>query len=646
MKKIEFTFLQEPKQLNDYKLNKLLRADYVLTDKYYLNLKVEEKVEKNYIITKKVLKNTLQKIINKVEKELILDYITRAFHYNLQPDYMNLIEEEIRKNNNNVHVIDSKLSHLSIDRYNGEKYIQTNFYDELEDKALSLLKFELNDLLSPIDLPKAFVEWLIVLSNRIFSKSKIYKPNNEKEYIKLVKNNLNDVSSIHLEQFSDELSGEMIMELKKRDFFQHYENLGLLLNYQNAKEPNNKFYDHQSSLEKHIQIASNLVIFNGFKSLMKSYKCEWILDHDGFQYKNKIEMDQGEIVFYLDGEFLNKVEFKTTVYLYLILAFYVTQARKPWENVFQLTAQQIINNSRLKQNNKSKNENMDIIKFNMEIFNNMEYELEYNDSNTDIKIQKEKLWDIKIDKLGEGINLRDLRFTFRAGSWAEYFLNKDKNYEIGYLTRDTLYTNPNQKKMLARLKMYLTFLCSHNEGKTGFVDVKDIFKNILTRSEYADLKNNAKRRADFINQWENSLIDLKEEEWKINFHKTYKEEIKPSAFKNTENFYDASRKKPKNYLKKLFNAEIDFVQPEPIPTKLKHLKNSPLEEDRKKFSYKNNPDIFKKIKETRKKKKLDQRTFAKMINKSQSYVSQLENGKKISIDEMEKVIDILEIDIN
>jgi len=224
---------------------------------------------------------------------------------------------------------------------------------------------------------------------------------------------------------------------------------------------------------------------------------------------------------------------------------------------------------------------------------------------------------ISLIKRGDLKEAPQVIYTYRLGPWAEKFMNWQDLRQIGYLHRSALQENPYQHRMTSILKPYLNRMCGVQRKS---LPLKRKVKGLLlyvcgTSEKLAAISADREKRNSWANQWDDTLLTLHDEGWRIEFDQaTYPEDLRPPGFGGPD-------RRPRGYWSRLLEADIYIWPPEPIPS-IGPLKKAATPKAKKGGLQ------GETVKRARGDKKLSQARLAEEVKVSQSLIAQIERGER------------------
>lgn len=442
--------------------------------------------------------------------------------------------------------------------------------------------------------------------------------------------------------------------------------------------------------KKHL-FASSMVIWEACNVIAQNTSLPWQTDSDGrLIYEKVVQQGKGFIQFHLDhcppqllkeqqaGQVMEQFDLRAAC-VHLIYAACATELDRPWEQEFILSDQQIATYLGLdKRKDLSKQERLKLITTIAQQPCLITTAINWPQQGKipGFNLEEAPLWNLtgieyhcQNDSQGN-TRLVGITFTIRPGIWSQYFLNRqgyqEKNafYQYGTLPKfilETIMRIWQHHEGAARILLWLLFKI--RLGQTQPVKVSTLMGIGYGREKVTQAYANLKERKKLIRSFEADLEVL----YDTGFHPyfdpiTYPDEIQPLWFKLLQlpedneaqlQFWveDGAKSSritdipPRGKWQMLMNARILGFE---IPPQLKD--NSKLSEYKKTTPAKLNKLAIssqltgEQIKAARQRQGVSQRQLANELNKSQSWVRDIENGRlKLQPADEEKLRKVLKL---
>lgn len=302
------------------------------------------------------------------------------------------------------------------------------------------------------------------------------------------------------------------------------------------------------------RMASNRLIWESCNILTHGEKLGWISDGDDSpRYESMVAKGRGFISYWVTSDFYSKhpavLEGEAAIALieqfdiraacmHLIYAAHATQLERPWEQSFVLSDAQLERYLGLDQNRKlTKQQKLQLMLDLAKQPCHLLVYVSYPDQGKvkGFTVSRTWLWEIAEpllhfqeclqnssgDSMGEK-QLVGFTLKVRCGSWAEYFLNKDKiqdksgYYEYGILSQGLLrdlMSTWHHNEGAARLMTWLLFKTKVNRNSPLIVET--LLKVAFGEEDVQVAKDSSKERKRIIRMWLTSIKVLMERGWTL-----------------------------------------------------------------------------------------------------------------------------------
>lgn len=235
--------------------------------------------------------------------------------------------------------------------------------------------------------------------------------------------------------------------------------------------------------------------------------------------------------------------------------------------------------------------------------------------------------------------LHKLWLEIAPGAWVEHFLNLQKAsdypekalYQYGYMCGQITKIDPVHDELALRIALHIA--TENTTNNSGLYKVRDLLRTRFSEHELKVATNSPdaikRRRASekIRNQWVAAISRLHELGWQIKAEpQSYPNWLRPNWLQDEGYRFD--NKKRRNIINTLLIAQIEILQPEPIPAKNQEISQLPPQKIQAKKSPDKNCLTPQQIRDARKEKKYTTRQLAGMLKISPSMISQYENGTK------------------
>ncbi len=446
-------------------------------------------------------------------------------------------------------------------------------------------------------------------------------------------------------------------------------------------------------------IASSIIIWEACNILAQRESLPWTTDADGklFYYRS-IKKELGFIHFritnYLERdeppttlaaeEALNaiqKIDIRAAC-MHLIYAAHATGLARPWEEEFAIDDKQIEAYLGLdRRKDLSKSSKLSLIKYLAQQPSQITAFINWPQQGKvkAFTVEESRIWHItsidqhfQEDREGNKY-VAGLTFKIKAGAWAEFFLNKEGYkdkiafYQYGILPQFLLKAIMSiwqQHEGAARMMLWLLF-----KTKLGIeqpITVATLMKVAYGERKVAQAYTNKNERKKRIRVFESDLEVLNSYGFKALFDPiSYPLKVQPLWAKLSDVPEDSDEAltfwiddggkemrltdpAPRGKWLMLMKARIlRFELPDKWEKLLTEFENKKQQIVKTRQKYRTQTKLTSsQIVEARKRKGLSQRSLAAMVNKSQSWVRDIENGRiKLKLEEQERLKKVLELSV-
>lgn len=443
-------------------------------------------------------------------------------------------------------------------------------------------------------------------------------------------------------------------------------------------------------------IATSMVIWEACNILAKGAAVSWQTDkNDQLYFERPVKQGKGKIDFWLtnnvvadDPEILSSIEATPTVEnmdiraacVHLIFASYVVALERPWEQEFAIDNQQIETYLGLdKRKDLSKATKLTLIKSLIQQPCQLLTAIDWPRQGKipSFSVPQDRIWHLMAienhfqqDRQGYK-HLVGMTFRIKAGAWAEYFLNKQGYrksvafYQYGTLPKfmlNTVMTIWHQHEGAVRIMLWLLFKAKM--GREQRLTVPKLMYVAYGEEKVKEATFCREPRKRLIRKFESDLQCLHEYGIKPVFDPvTYPTNIQPLWARladipddaddamefwindacNDTRITDAA---PRGKWNLLMKARIlKFELPPEWDEQLSHWENKKQQKTRSKNPKpKASPLSAEQISTARKRLGISQRKLAQQLDKSQSWIRDLENGRfSAKLNDRIKLQKILEI---
>jgi DNA-binding transcriptional regulator YiaG len=444
-------------------------------------------------------------------------------------------------------------------------------------------------------------------------------------------------------------------------------------------------------------IATSMVIWEACNILAKGSAVSWQTDkEDNLYFQRQVKQGKGKIDFWLTSDvvtdqpaILNSIEATPTVVamdiraacMHLIFAAYVVAIERPWEQEFAIDDYQIETYLGLdKRKDLSKAAKLTLIKTLVQQPCQLLTAIDWPRQGkiNSFSVPKDRIWhlmgiDNHFQEDSQGYkHLVGMTFRIKAGAWAEYFLNKQGYkksvafYQYGTLPKfmlSTVMTNWHQHEGAVRIMLWLLFKAKM--GKEQRITVQKLMYVAYGEDKVKEANFSREPRKRLIRKFESDLQCLNDYGIKPVFDPvTYPTNIQPLWARladipddadeamefwindacNETRITDAA---PRGKWHLLMKARIlKFELPPKWDEQLSHWENKKQQKAPSKHSnQKASPLSGEQISSARKRLGISQRKLAQQLDKSQSWIRDVENGRfSAKLNDRIKLQKILEIE--
>ncbi len=426
-------------------------------------------------------------------------------------------------------------------------------------------------------------------------------------------------------------------------------------------------------------IASAMVIWEGCNLLAQRHSLSWKTAPDGkLSYSKQVKQGKGVLQFRLteelDGEpfnslsgeaarrALNSLDLRAAC-LHLIYAAYATTLERPWEQEFTVSDRQIASYLGLnKRKDLSRRDKLDLIQTlalqPCQIVVSIQWPQQ--EKIEGFRVPEGRLWNLTaiepnfLETEGSQSQVSGLIFTIRAGEWSRYFLN----YQ-GYRHKTAFYQYTTLPKSLLEqvmsqwqhhegaVRMMLWLFFKIRLGRKQPLSVFTLMRVAYGKEKLLKANTNREERKRRIRTFERDLELLFNWGFKPCFAPaTYPPEIQPLWWKllavpddskAEEEFWQEDALRERSILEpasrgkwqRLLKARILGIELEPAMAE----KLAPLERQKQRTSrpvarQRRQVNLTgEQVKAARKRQSLSQRELASQMEKSQSWVREIESGR-------------------
>ncbi len=444
-------------------------------------------------------------------------------------------------------------------------------------------------------------------------------------------------------------------------------------------------------------MATAMVVWEACNILTKGAAVSWETNKDDQLYfQRSVKQGKGKIDFWLtndvlsdDPAILNSIEAVPTVEkmdiraacLHLIFAAYAVAIERPWEQEFAIDNKQIETYLGLdKRKDLNKATKLSLIKSLVQQPCQLLTAIEWPRQGKiqGFSVAKDRIWHLMgienhFQEDAQGYkHLVGMTFKIKAGAWAEYFLNKQGYkksvafYQYGTLPKfvlSTVMTIWHQHEGAVRMMLWLLFKAKM--GREQRITVPKLMYVAYGEDKVTEATFNREPRKRLMRKFESDLESLNEYGIKPVFDPvTYPKNLQPLWARlsdipddadeamefwindgcNDTRITDAA---PRGKWNLLMKARIlKFELPPEWDEQLSHWENKKQQKTRHKHSkQKAFPLSAEQIANARKRLGLSQRKLAQYLDKSQSWIRDLENGRfSAKLNDRIKLQKILEIE--
>lgn len=426
-------------------------------------------------------------------------------------------------------------------------------------------------------------------------------------------------------------------------------------------------------------IATPMVIWEACNILAKGSVVSWETDKDDMLYfERPVKQGKGKIDFWLTNEIatdepkrLSSIEATPTVEamdiraacVHLIFAASAVATERPWEQEFVIDNQQLEAYLGLdKRKDLSKATKLTLIKSLVQQPCKLLTAIEWPRQGKipAFSVPKDRIWhlmgiDNHFQEDSQGYkHLVGMTFRIKAGAWAEYFLNKQGYqksvafYQYGTLPKfmlSTVMTIWHQHEGTVRMMLWLLF--KTKMGREQRLTVQKLMYVAYGEDKVKEATFSREPRKRLIRKFESDLECLNEQGIKPVFDPvTYPTNIQPLWARLAEIPDDADEamefwindacndtritdSAPRGKWDLLMKARIlKFELPSEWDEQLSHWENKKQQKTRSKNRHqKVSPLSAEQISSARKRLGISQRKLAEQLDKSQSWIRDLENGR-------------------
>ena len=220
--------------------------------------------------------------------------------------------------------------------------------------------------------------------------------------------------------------------------------------------------------------------------------------------------------------------------------------------------------------------------------------------------------------------LSGLTFVIRPGSWAQHYLSEEHRTTalISKSLLEKVMGIWQHREGAARLMIWLIL-----RSQRPMYTVERLMEIAYGRQRLDDAHSDRKVRARVSNAWDEDLLFLHDQGWRLIFDETtYPLELRPSGFGRTSN-----RRQP-GFFDKLLEATISITPPQEWSSpQLAASSSSDLSSEKTVFL------TAEEIKDNRISRDWSQRKLAKLTGISQSRICRIEGGKPLTNEENDKI---------